>query len=399
MPIPMRRLTTILLALAAASGCSRRVQPPILTLPPARPAVADTLDARMARWLDSLAVPGAAVAVVVGGQVAWANGYGLADMEAKEPMRASTVFQVASISKSVAAWGVMKLVERGALSLDSSVTGYLHRWKLPPGDSGRVYNDSVTVRRLLSHTAGLSLSGYPGFDPDSGPLPTVEASLGGATNGVGDVHVLFRPGTKWQYSGGGYTLLQLLVEERTKDAFAGYMKREVLLPLGMNSSSYEWEPWIRPRVAAAYTRVGGRRLPNYLFTAKAAAGLYTTAEDLARFVAASVDGPVGQPAGRRVLRAATVAQMETPAPHTATSNFVGYGFGYIVDTLANGMRYVSHTGGNRGWRSVFVAVPGTGDGIVVLTNSDSGAALYAKVVCTWMRVAEKSSRRGCGAGD
>ena len=120
----------------------------------------------------------------------------------------------------------MTLAEQGQIDLDAPVERYLTRWHLPAADSG-VYDSEVTTRRLLSHTAGLSLHGYPGFDPDSGPLPTLEANLSGATNGAGDVHVAFRPGTRWEYSGGGFTILQLLVEERSGKSFVDYMRQAV----------------------------------------------------------------------------------------------------------------------------------------------------------------------------
>ena len=132
-------------------------------------------------------------------------------MAAGRPVDGDTVFQAASISKTLTAWGVMRLVEQGALELDAPVGRYLTRWQLPPSP----YNhDGVTIRRLLSHTAGLSLHGYPGIAPEQ-PLPTLEESLSGGHPGAEDVRVVSEPGTTYAYSGGGYTLLQLVVEEVT----------------------------------------------------------------------------------------------------------------------------------------------------------------------------------------
>jgi CubicO group peptidase (beta-lactamase class C family) len=243
---------------------------------------------------------------------------------------------------------------------------------------------------LLSHTAGLSLHGYPGFDPDSGPLPGLEANLSGATNGAGAVHIAFRPGTRWEYSGGGYTILQLMVEEQSRMSFVDYMQRAVLEPLGMRSSSYDWLPALRGRTAAAYDP-GGRRLPNYRFTELAAAGLYTTAEDLGRFVAAGMTGRNGEPAGRGVLRPETIALMETPAPHSTA-----YGLGQQLDSLPNGTRLVMHGGSNRGWQLVWVSMPAKRAGLVVLTNSDRGPTVYRPVMCAWERVVGGAlPARGC----
>lgn len=350
----------------------------------------------LARQLPTLmahdSVPGVAVAVVQDGAIVWSQGYGYADIARRTPVTPQTVFQVASISKSLAAWGVMRLVERGAIDLDAPIDRYLTRWHLPATDSG-MYRDEVTIRRVLSHTAGLSLSGYPGFDPDSGPLPTIEASLSGNTNGAGDVHVAFRPGARWQYSGGGYTMLQLLIEERSGRTFIEYMRSEVLEPLGMRSSSYDWLPRLRARTATGYDH-GERQLPNYRFTALAAAGLYTTVEDLARFVAAAMPGVRGEPVGRGVVRPETLAEMLEPEPHSENP-YGRYGFGYIVDTLSNGVRLALHTGGNRGWRSLYVVMPERRAGLAVLTNSDVGDALAAAVACTWYRLTAGGVRRGC----
>lgn len=113
----------------------------------------------------------------------------------------------------------MKLVETGAIDLDEPVSRYLSRWQLPETECD---NEGVTMRRLLSHTVGLSLHGYPGFHPDE-PLPTLEESLSGATDGAGAVYLVREPGSEWEYSGGGYTLAQLIIEEITGQPFAEYM--------------------------------------------------------------------------------------------------------------------------------------------------------------------------------
>ena len=388
------RVMTFTMAVAQlGAACASQHSVGLQGDPRPRPPFADSIDEMVPKLMRAAQVPGVAVALVKDGAVAWTQGFGYEDREARTPMTGQSVFQVASISKSVAAWGVMALVERGKLALDTPVENYLTRWHLPATDSGK-YRDEVTVRRLLSHTAGLSLHGYPGFDPDSGPLPSIEASLSGETNGAGDVHVAFRPGTKWDYSGGGYTLLQLLVEERSELPFTTYMSQSVLQPLGMRSSSYAWLPALRAHTAAAYDRFG-QRLPNYQFTALAAAGLYTTAEDLGRFVAAGMRGPHGEPPGRGVLRPETVELMYTPAPHSENPSGT-YGLGQQLDTLANGTRVVMHGGSNRGWKLIWASMPSRREGIVVLTNSDRGPAVYGPVLCAWYRAVGRSTAvRGC----
>lgn len=156
------------------------------------------------------------------------------------PVGPQSRFQVASLSKWVTAWGVMKLVQDGRIDLDAPVSTYLTRWKLPDGPFNE---DGVTIRRLLSHTAGLGDGlGYQGFGPDE-TVQTVEESLTRASDASpsaeGAVTVTSPPGASWNYSGGGYTLLQLLVEEVTGQSFASYMQQAVFTPLGMMDTSFD----------------------------------------------------------------------------------------------------------------------------------------------------------------
>ena len=391
----MTRAVAALVLVVGCSSCFGRTQGFVggTLFTATKPAFADSMEVMVPKLMERADVPGVAVALVQNGALAWTRGFGYADREARKPVTDQTVFQVASISKSVAAWGVMKLVEDGKVDLDAPVEKYLTRWHLPTGDSG-IYVNDVTTRRLLSHTAGLSLHGYPGFDPDSGPLPSLEANLSGATNGAGDVHIAVRPGTRFEYSGGGFTVLQLLVEERSGISFVEYMRRTVLEPLGMHNSSYDWLPELRERTAVAYDRAG-RRLPNYRFTELAAAGLYTTVEDLARFVAAGMSGPHGEPPGRGVLKPETIDVMYSPAPHSQTKNGA-YGLGQQIDTLPDGARLVMHGGSNRGWQLIWVSMPSRRAGLVVLTNSDAGPAVYRPVMCAWFRSVDGDlPARGC----
>lgn len=324
--------------------------------------------------LNEFRVPGAAIAIIRNGEVAFVKGYGYADAANKKPVTPQTGFNIGSISKTVAAWGVMKLVEQGKLGLDTPVDQYLTRWHLP---TSQFNAKGVTVRRLLSHTAGLSLHGYPGFGPDD-KLPTVEASLSGATNGSGDVRLVMEPGTKWQYSGGGFTLSQLLVEELTKKRFSDYMLEEVLKPLGMNRSNYELTPEILAGSSVCYNSFG-EVTPNPRFTAQAAAGLHTTLEDLATFAVAVLKNRNGKP-GRGILKEETISIMTSPAP---TSDGA-YGLGYGIDTVGtSNLVGVGHGGANRGWHSFFLVVPATGDGFVMVTNGSNGFSVYQQARCDW----------------
>lgn len=237
----------------------------------------------------------------------------------------------------------------------------------------------MTIRRLLSRTADLSLHGYPGFEPGR-PLPTLEESLSGATAGAGDVRVVLPPGSEYMYSGGGYTLLQLITEEVTGEPFASFMQREILAPLGMDNSSFEWNPGLEPMTAISFG-VGGRPLPNYRHIARAASGLCTTVINLAQLVAAGTKGPGGSPPGRGVLAPATLDKMFSPAAATDGRQ----GLGYRTERLLGETRMILHGGASKGRRAQIAALPERGAGIVILTNSDLGDDLTADVICLWSR--------------
>jgi len=343
---------------------------------PERPTVdryQQSLDSLVPAILEELATPGAAVALLRDGKVVLAKGYGWADREQRQPVTTATLFNIGSISKTVAAWGLLKLVQEGKLDLDAPVERYLTRWHLPPSEFD---HEKVTLRRLLSHTAGLRLHGYPGFDP-SEKLPTIEESLSGATNGPGDVRVIMEPGTKWQYSGGGYTIAQLLVEEVTGRSFSDYMRTEVLQPLGMTSSSYVWDDMVSAHAATPYGPLGP--IPGPRFTAQAAAGLETSLDDFVRFALASMSSE--RPGlATNVLSARVVASMQVPVPPSTD-----YGLGYGVVEVLDGAHAVGHGGANDGWMARFLVVPRTGDGLVVMTNSTLGGSVHSYLFCQWGR--------------
>ena len=337
------------------------------------------LDHFVPRLLQQYDVPGAAVAVVHNGAVVRTCGYGIADLDNRVPVTQDTVFQVASISKTVSAWGILRLVERGEVNLDAPAERYLTRWHLPssPYDHG-----AVTIRRLLSHTAGISVRGVKEFEPDK-PLPRLEDHFSDAGR-EGAVQIVQPPGAEFRYSGGGYTILQLIIEEVTGRPFSEFMRDEVLLPVGMVRSSFEWLPCLQPATACAYDREG-RRLPNFLFAAKAAAGLYTTAVDLATLAAAGLRGPNGEPPGRGVLPAGTIDLMYGPLTATGEAPDKCYGLGYMVKTLPHDVRVIGHTGDNWGWKAAFAAIPEKAAAIVALTNSDNGSLVHGDIYRYWIK--------------
>ena len=335
------------------------------------------------RAMATSTAPGLAVALVHHGRVAWSAGYGGTDQVTRQPVTAATRFQAASLSKPVTAWGVLRLVEQGRIGLDDPVVGHLRRWRPPPSPFDA---DAITVRRLLSHTAGLSVHGYVGQQPDR-PLPSIAASLSGETGGSFPVELLEVPGRRWLYSGGGYSVLQLLVEELTGRPFADYMQAEVLGPLGMTASSFGWR---RTAATACPHDADGGRMPDFAFAEQAAAGLVTTAPDLARLLAATLPGAEGEPPGRGVVSPAGVRLMLTAAPATEGRWGLGYGLG----RLAGGDLLAYHEGANRGWRAGLALLPDRRAGIVVLANSDAGSGPINAVVQQWVTLATPSPKRG-----
>ncbi|HEX2191247.1 MAG TPA: serine hydrolase domain-containing protein, partial [Longimicrobiaceae bacterium] len=357
----------------AAAGCAAQGLA-------AQQAAADSLGRELGAVADSLLVrtgiAGAAVAVVRGGELVHVSGHGDADRFARLPVTSATVFNAGSIAKSVTAWGVMRLVEAGRLDLDAPAGRYLTRWRLPPSPWG---DSAVTIRRLLGHTAGIS-------HPSVRELPWRFGRQDAAEALTGDrepVHQADPPG-EYRYSGGGYAVLQLVVEEVVGRPFADYVSSEVLAPLGMRSSTMG-PPFDRlGRVAQPYD--AGRPVTLHRYAGDAAAGLYTTAEDLGRFAAAHVRGPNGEPPGRGVLAPATVSLMLGANQAAAPAGGARYGLGYsIFPTETGGGRgwSMGHMGQNTGWAGVFWVHPPTGDGVVVLTNDSRGMELHRRVLCRW----------------
>jgi CubicO group peptidase (beta-lactamase class C family) len=319
----------------------------------------------LVREIEATRVGNVALALIEGGAV-----HGEHVSSIGNPVDRDTAFQVASLSKWVTAWGVMALVEQDRLELDAPVSRYLTRWSLPASEFD---NDGVTVRRLLSHTAGLTDGlGYAGFAPGSAPQ-TLEASLTQASdaspNASGATRVGRAPGEGFQYSGGGYTLLQLLIEEVSGESFEAYMQHTVLRPLGMDHSTFVWEETRGAKLAVFYGE-DSKPATHFRFAALAAASLYTTVADLTRFVQAHLPGAGGEPIGRGVLAPATLEQMRQP--HASRYGADIWGLGTILYAPNGAGGYViGHDGNNEPAINTAARFdPATGNGIVMLETGN-----------------------------
>jgi CubicO group peptidase (beta-lactamase class C family) len=307
-------------------------------------------------------VPGVSVAVIHHGAIDWAKGYGV--LRLKGPVvNPATLFQAASISKPVTATAVLRLVQEHKLSLDEDLNDRLRSWKVPNNQFTATHK--VTLREILSHSAGISVHGFPGY-ASSETVPTLIQVLNGEKPAnTPPIRVISDPGSTWSYSGGGFVILQQELLDITGRSFAELMRKEVLDPLGMTHSTFE-QP-LPPRLAvfaATPYRLSGKAVDGgwHTYPEMAAAGLWTTPSDLARFAIALQQSLAGN--RNAVLNADVAKQMMTKQKQD-------WGLGVQLGGSDQSARF-QHSGGNEGFRCFLVAYEHSGDGAVVMTNSDSG---------------------------
>jgi CubicO group peptidase (beta-lactamase class C family) len=319
-----------------------------------------TLSDRMA----SLHVPGVGIAVIHGGKLEWARGFGVSRIGGP-PVTTNTLFQAASISKPVTALAALLLVQMGKLDLDADVNQYLKTWKIPTN----TFTDQkrVTLRELLSHTAGMTVHGFPGYAGDA-PVPDLRQILDGLSPANSPaIRVDVVPGTIWRYSGGGYVVVQQLLEDVTGEPFAKLMQDTVLRRIGMTHSTYA-QPLPQSRLAEVAMPYGRAGAPikggPHVYPEMAPAGLWTTPSDLARFAMQLQDSLRGQP--NRVLSKAMTQQM-------LTAGLGSWGLGLHIGH-GRQQAFFEHGGANEGYRCDLMAYD-TGDGAVIMTSGDNGGEL------------------------
>jgi CubicO group peptidase (beta-lactamase class C family) len=323
---------------------------------------------KLADRMAALHVPGVSIAVIHDGKIEWARGFGVTRIGGP-PVTPDTLFQAASISKPVAAMAVLRLVQSGKLDLDTDVNQYLKTWKVPANNFTE--HKKVTLRELVTHTAGLTVHGFAGYASDA-PVPTLVQVLNGEKPAnSAPIRVDTEPGTIWRYSGGGYVVAQQLLEDVTGEPFPKLMHDTVLEPIGMTRSTYE-QPLPKSRlgeVALPY-RADGQPVPGgpHVYPEMAPAGLWTTPSDLARYAIEVQKSLAGT--SNHVLSEAMIRQMLTPG-----LNHQGLGPG--VGGSAN-HPYFTHGGANEGYRCNLIAY-NNGDGVVIMTNSDNGGELASEI--------------------
>jgi CubicO group peptidase (beta-lactamase class C family) len=356
----------------AGPGIDQRIEriqdallPPVLVQGESTPLT--SLTARM----EALHVPGVSIAVIHGGKLEWARGFGVTKIGGP-PVTPETLFQAASISKPVTTLAVLSLVQSGKLDLDTDVNQYLKTWKVPANEFTQ--QTKVTLRGLLTHSAGVTVHGFRGYAADE-PIPTLIQVLNGEPPANSSaIRVDTVPGKTWRYSGGGFVIAQQVLTDVTGVAFPKLMHDLILRPLRMTYSSYDQPlpPKLLPHAATPY-RADGTPVPGgpHIYPELGPAGLWTTPSDLAKYaigIQAALSGK-----SRRPLSAATARAMLVPLYNQQA-------LGLIVGG-STAHKYFNHGGVNFGYRCLLVAYQDS-DGVVVMTNSDNGDPLIRQIVRT-----------------
>jgi CubicO group peptidase (beta-lactamase class C family) len=292
-----------------------------------------------------------------------------------KPVDKNTVFQMASVSKWVTSWGVFALVEKGILDIDNPIETYLTRWHLPKSDFD---HDKVTIRKLLSHSSGLIDDlGYEGFAPNE-KIQTIEESLTKAADGLyseGIAKIGFEPGSRYMYSGAGYTILQLIIEEVSGQSFQEYMTQNIFKPLQMNQSTFVWDDKKDKNLATLYN--DERKVsPHIRFTALAAASLYTSAADLTKFIKANLTQ-------NNVLSLETLKLMSTS--ETFINSVPVYGLGpHLYSQRDTKSKIIGHDGNsNRPLINTAARVDlNSGNGIIIIEMGSLNIA--SKLADEWI---------------
>ena len=326
-----------------------------------------TLDQMVPELLAENKVPGLAIAIMDDSKAIIKKGYGFADVENKTPVTSKTGFNIGSISKLFTAWGIMDLNAKHKIDIDFPVEDYLTKWSLPDSEYDK---SKVTIRHILSHTAGLSVHGYSGYQPGS-QMPTLVESLNGLSLDKERVFIEIEPQTQWKYSGGGYTILQLLIEEVTGKSFENYMRTTIFSPLKMKQTSFDIDTNILKRSAKAYDE-NGELIELERFTAQAAAGLHTNLEDMILFAKDNLNGS-------KILTEETKNEMRQPAALSKGR----YGLGYASYPVGPDKYVTGHAGSNDGWEACILFDFSDNSAIIMLSNGSNGKRVLMSLLKKW----------------
>jgi CubicO group peptidase (beta-lactamase class C family) len=311
--------------------------------------------------MKELGIPGLSIAILNNGKIEWAKGYGMADSTENRKVTTQTMFQAASISKPVTALRIHQLAEQGVINLDSNINNYLSSWKLP--ENSFTEKEKVTPRRILNHTAGLTVQGFRGYSKDD-KIPDVSGVLDGKGNSD-PVRVYKEPGKSWQYSGGGYTIMQLMISDLERKPFQEIMQSKVLNPLGMKLSTFENPlPTKYHSIAATGYQANGKEVKGkwHIYPELAAAGLWTTPSQLILW--AKEIQKIQQTQKNGLLRVETINEMLTPGMNN-------YGLGPKITEHT-----YWHGGSDEGFRAILTAWKKHPIAVVIMVNSDNSSIFW-----------------------
>ncbi len=304
-------------------------------------------------------VPSVSIAVINNGKIAWTKTYGYADIETKRSANTNTLYQVASITKSVTGLGIMKLVQEGRLSLTKDIRTYLKTWTFP--DNKLSAGKAITLKNLLSHTAGLNVHGFIGYSfTDS--LPTINQILNGEKPANNEpILPVYRVNEHFEYSGGGYTIIRKILDDNISSDYDSLMSAMVLTPLKMTNSSFSQPLSLKYKNYAYGTDQEMHTLKGkyYNYPEQSAGGLWSTAADIAKFVLSIQADLKGSP--NALLNKSLTEEMLTPI-----MNNYALGFGIIEK---GGEKYFWHEGESYGYHAIYYGSFSTGKGVVILTNA------------------------------
>ncbi len=312
-------------------------------------------------------VNGVSIAVIKNYKIEWARGYGWADSAEQRPVTTATLFQAGSISKSLNSVGVLKLVQEGKLNIYKDINDYLKSWKFPYDSLAK--GKKITIANLLNHSAGLSVHGFPGYEKGDS-IPTLLQVLDGKRPAnTSAVRSEFEPSIKYQYSGGGTTISQLIVEDIRQMPYDKFMWQEVLKPMGMNSSSYMQPPSTenKNKLATGYDvdryYIHGKEVKGkyHIYPEQAAAGLWTNPTDLAKYIIETQLSLQGK--SNKVLSKETTALRLTPYVDSSIA------LGVFIEKRG-GEKYFGHSGKDEGFVARYWGSFDAGNGVVVMTNTD-----------------------------
>jgi len=362
----MRKVMSLLmLALVLVTSCQASPTPNLVpTITTAEADLFNAVRTRTERLVADGEVPSIAVAVARDGEIIWEEGFGLADREKNLPATEHTPYPLASISKSLTATGLMILVERGLVNLDSPVNDYLGEVKLQAcvGEAAE-----ATVRRVASHTAGLPLHSQHFYDAEPDRPPPMDETIRRYGN------LVTVPGERYQYSNLGYGLLGYVISRVSGQSYADFMREEVFAPLGMDHTSVHTGPGLEADPAIKYTP-DGLVVPPYDSDSPGASAIYSSAHDLILFAMYLLKNDL--PAQRAVITDGSIDEMERPSPETGPTREweregSGYGIGWFIGVTEGGLRVVQHSGGTHGVSTVLALIPEENLAVAVLSNTHS----------------------------